>query len=168
MAPPAASACLSTLRTAASTSSGRTGLPATCSVRSDGSWPASMDGLGQCEYVRPPRRSGWYLYYGANATDNITLLRTLAGAGGTGYDRSLHVSIVVRIVRRRGIVLPPFLTNATIRPKRKASKKAPSATLSLTIENGGLSRTYLDLVPPRTPELSVLRWKLCYSPLFRE
>ena len=62
-----------------------------------------MDGLGQCEYVRPPRRSGWYLYYGANATDNIALLRTLAGAGGTGYDRCLHVSTVLRIVRKRGI-----------------------------------------------------------------
>ena len=44
-----------------------------------------------------------YLYYGANATENITLLRTLAGPGGTGYDRCLHVSIVARIVRRRGI-----------------------------------------------------------------
>ena len=41
--------------------------------------------------------------YGANATENITLLRTLAGPGGTGYDRCLHVSIVARIVRRRGI-----------------------------------------------------------------
>eukprot|EP00964_Phaeocystis_antarctica_P029236 scaffold16485_cov65-Phaeocystis_antarctica.AAC.3 len=46
----------------------------------------------------------WYLYYGANARDNITLLRTLAGPDGTGYDRCLHVSIVVRIVRRRVVV----------------------------------------------------------------
>ena len=38
-----------------------------------------------------------------NATGNITLLRTVAGPGGTGYDRCLHVSIVVRIVHKRGI-----------------------------------------------------------------
>ena len=38
----------------------------------------------------------FYLYYGANARDNITLLRTLAGPDGTGYDRCLHVSIVVK------------------------------------------------------------------------
>ena len=38
-----------------------------------------------------------FLYYGANATENITLLRTLAGPGGTGYGRCLHVSIVARI-----------------------------------------------------------------------
>ena len=37
------------------------------------------------------------------AYGNITLLRTLAGPGRTGYDRCLHVSIVARIVRRRGI-----------------------------------------------------------------
>ena len=43
-----------------------------------------------------------YLYYGANATENIPLLRTLAGPGGTGYDRCLHVSIVVRCRCRRG------------------------------------------------------------------
>ena len=49
------------------------------------------------------KRNCCYLYYGANATEHITLLRTLAGPDGTGYDRCLHVSIVVRIVRRRGI-----------------------------------------------------------------
>ena len=35
--------------------------------------------------------------------ENKPLLRTLAGPGGTGYDRCLHVSIVARIVRRREI-----------------------------------------------------------------
>ena len=49
------------------------------------------------------KRNCCYLYYGANATEHITLLRTLAGPDGTGYDGCLHVSIVVRIVRRRGI-----------------------------------------------------------------
>ena len=29
---------------------------------------------------------GCYLYYGANAKENITLLRTLAGPGGTGVN----------------------------------------------------------------------------------
>ena len=37
-----------------------------------------------------------YLYYGANATENKTLLRTLADPGGTGYDRCLHASIDAR------------------------------------------------------------------------
>ena len=54
-------------------------------------------------WMRSATYNCWYLYYGANARDNITLLRTLAGPDGTGYDRCLHVSIVVRIVRRRGI-----------------------------------------------------------------
>ena len=49
------------------------------------------------------QRAFFYLYDGANATENKTLLRTLAGPGGTGYDRCSHVSIVARIVRRRGI-----------------------------------------------------------------
>ena len=35
---------------------------------------------------------------GANATENKTLLRTLVGPGGTGYDRCLHVSIVARML----------------------------------------------------------------------
>eukprot|EP00964_Phaeocystis_antarctica_P103057 scaffold68357_cov65-Phaeocystis_antarctica.AAC.1 len=43
---------------------------------------------------RRERPGCWYLYYGANARDNITLLRTLAGPDGTGYDRCLHVVVV--------------------------------------------------------------------------
>ena len=31
-----------------------------------------------------------YLYYGANATENITLLRTLAGPGSTGVNGRLR------------------------------------------------------------------------------
>eukprot|EP00964_Phaeocystis_antarctica_P093047 scaffold59948_cov60-Phaeocystis_antarctica.AAC.5 len=34
--------------------------------------------------------SCWYLYYGANATENITLLRTLAGPGSTGVNGRLR------------------------------------------------------------------------------
>ena len=45
----------------------------------------------------------WYLYYGANARQSNTFLQTLAGPDGTGYDRCLHVSIVVRTVHKRGI-----------------------------------------------------------------
>ena len=43
------------------------------------------------------KASRWYLYYGANATENITLLRTLAGPGSTGVNgrlrpiRCLHI-----------------------------------------------------------------------------
>ena len=35
--------------------------------------------IGVVEEVKPSGHSCWYLYYGANATENITLLRTLAG-----------------------------------------------------------------------------------------
>ena len=42
LVPLSAPACFSTLRSAASTRSGRTGLPERCSVRSDGSRPCSM------------------------------------------------------------------------------------------------------------------------------
>ena len=37
-------------------------------------------------------RRGWYIYYGANATENITLLRTLAARASTG---GLGRSVVV-------------------------------------------------------------------------
>ena len=42
-----------------------------------------------------------YLYYGANATENITLLRTLAGSGSTGVNGGLGRSVESRS-RTRG------------------------------------------------------------------
>ena len=50
-----------------------------------------------------------YLYYGANATENKTLLRTLADPGGTGYDRCLHASIVARL-DESPVFLTPYKT----------------------------------------------------------
>jgi len=68
-----------------------------CSGRHAG----SRSGLGLRALVVPGEQSTetrrhvgsfrrWYLYYGANATENITLLRTLAGPGGTGVDGRLR------------------------------------------------------------------------------
>ena len=44
----------------------------------------------------------WYIYYGANATENITLLRTLAGPGSTGVNGRFLLLVPLLRSKRSG------------------------------------------------------------------
>ena len=94
LAPPHASACFSMLRTAASTTSGRTGFPETCSVRSDGSWPPSMALVS----ARTPASSIWLLSTYSRSSGGGALEEASASSSATSP--ALPTLLLYKYLRR--------------------------------------------------------------------